>query len=250
MTELDPMATQPFVYTRDDVLGMLDSLLASQGSTWWGEFFADRARPCPFFVDWPDENLAQWFGDGTLAPGRVLELGCGHGRNALWLAGRGCHVDAVDFSAQAIDWARERARSAAATVHFQCCSIFDATFAEASYDLVYDAGCFHHLAPHRRLDYVRLVSRALRPGGRYGLVCFRPEGGSGYTDQQVYERASLGGGLGYPAGRLRALWDRAPFSVRVLRQMRKTGSEEPCFGEDFLWVLLAAKAGSAGPAAL
>ena len=108
------MASQPFVYTRDDVLGMLDRLLASQGSTWWGEFFADRARPCPFFVDWPDENLAQWFGDGTLAPGRVLELGCGHGRNALWLAGRGCHVDAVDFSAQAIDWARERARSAAA----------------------------------------------------------------------------------------------------------------------------------------
>ena len=133
------MASEPFVYTRDDVLGMLDRLLASQGSTWWGEFFADRARPCPFFVDWPDENLAQWFGDGTLAPGRVLELGCGHGRNALWLAGRGCHVDAVDFSAQAIDWARERARSAAAAVHFQCCSIFDATFDEASYDLVYDA---------------------------------------------------------------------------------------------------------------
>ena len=81
-------------------------------------------------------------------------------------------------------------------------------------------------------------------------MCFRPEAGSGYTDQQVYERASLGGGLGYPAGRLRALWDRTPFSVRVLRQMRKTGSEEPCFGEDFLWVLLAAKAGSVGPAAL
>ncbi len=231
-----------FVYTRDDVLRMLDGLLASRGSTWWGEFFADRTKPCPFFVDWPDENLAQWFGDGTLAPGRVLELGCGHGRNALYLAGLGCHVDAVDFSAQAIDWARERAQSAAVTVHFQCCSIFDATLPEASYDLVYDAGCFHHLAPHRRLDYVQLVSRALRPGGSYGLVCFRPEGGSGYTDQQVYEQASLGGGLGYSAGRLRALWDTAPFSVRVLRRMRMTASQEPCFGEDFLWVLLAIKA--------
>ncbi len=235
------MATQPFVYTRDDVLRILDSLLASHGSAWWGEFFADRARPCPFFVDWPDENLAQWFGDGTLVPGRVLELGCGHGRNALYLAGQGCQVDAVDFSAQAIGWARERAESAAVSVNFQCCSIFDATFPEGSYDLVYDAGCFHHLAPHRRLDYVQLVSRALRPGGSYGLVCFRPEGGSGYTDQQVYERASLGGGLGYPADRLRALWDTASFSVRVLRQMRKTASQEPCFGEDFLWVLLATK---------
>jgi len=38
-------------------------------------------------------------------------------------------------------------------------------------------------------------------------LCFRPEGGSGYTDQQVYERASLGGGLGYSEDRLRAMWD-------------------------------------------
>ena len=85
------------------------------------------------------------------------------------------------------------------------------------------------------------MDRALQPGGSYGLVCFRPEGGSGYTDQQVYERASLGGGLGYSEDSLRALWDRPPFRMRELRQMRKTDGQEPCFGEDFLWVLLAEK---------
>lgn len=235
-------APDQFIYTHDDVLRMLDALLDSRGSAWWGEFFADRAKPCPFFVEWPDENLVEWFGDGTLTPGRVLELGCGHGRNALYLASRGCRVDAVDFSAQAIDWAKERARPAAATVHFQHCSIFDATFTEGRYDLVYDCGCFHHLPPHRRQDYVDLVGRALRQGGSYGLVCFRPEGGSGYTDQQVYERAGLGGGLGYTADRLRALWDAPPFSVRVLRQMKKSDAPKARFGEDFLWVLLATKA--------
>jgi hypothetical protein len=73
-------------------------------------------------------------------------------------------------------------------------------------------------------------------------VCFRPEGGSGYADQQVYERGSLGGGLGYSAERLRALWDKPSFSLRVLRQMNQTDGQERCFGEDFLWVLLAAKA--------
>jgi cyclopropane fatty-acyl-phospholipid synthase-like methyltransferase len=130
-------------------------------------------------------------------------------------------------------------------VAFQRRSIFDAAFPEGSYDLVYDSGCFHHLPPHRRRDYAGLVDRALKPGGSYGLVCFRPEGGSGYTDQQVYERASLGGGLGYSENRLRALWDRAPFRLRELRQMRKTDGQEPCFGEDFLWVLLAEKEGSA-----
>jgi hypothetical protein len=74
-------------------------------------------------------------------------------------------------------------------------------------------------------------------------VCFRPEGGSGYTDQQVYERASLGGGLGYSEDRLRALWDKPPFRLRELRQMRKADGQEPCFGEDFLWVLRAEKEG-------
>jgi SAM-dependent methyltransferase len=230
-----------FIYTTDDVMRMLDVLLPGRDGDWWGEFFADRSKPCPFFVEWPDESLAAWLCEGALKPGRVLELGCGNGRNAIHLAKAGCSVDAIDFSRQALEWARERAQSAGAAVEFQHCSIFDAEFTEGSYDLVYDSGCFHHLPPHRRKDYVELVSRALRPGGSYGLVCFRPEGGSGYTDQQVYEKAGLGGGLGYSEERLRALWSRPPFSVHVLRRMRKPGAAEQLFGEDFLWVLLATK---------
>jgi SAM-dependent methyltransferase len=124
-------------------------------------------------------------------------------------------------------------------VSFQCCSIFGAQIETGAYDVVYDSGCFHHLAPHRRQDYLDLVTAALKPGGGFGLVCFRPEGGSGLTDLQVYEKASLGGGLGYTADQLRLLWDRPPFSVRVLRQMKH--AEGPCFGEDFLWALLAVK---------
>jgi SAM-dependent methyltransferase len=198
---------------------------------WWDEFFADRAKPCPFFAEWPDENLVAWFRDGLLAPGRVLELGCGNGRNAVYLAGRGCRVDAVDFSARALEWARERAEAASVAVGFQSGSIFEVAVPAESYDLVYDSGCFHHLPPHRRADYLRLVHRALTPGGHFGLVCFRPEGGSGYTDEQVYERDSLGGGLGYSEDRLRALWDQPPFALIELRQMRKA---DRCFAEDYL----------------
>jgi SAM-dependent methyltransferase len=231
---------EQFIYTGDDVLRMLDVLLEGRDGAWWDEFFAHPPRPVPFLVDWPDENLAEWFSSGLLTPGRVLELGCGHGRNAIYLAGLGCSVDAVDFSAHAIEQARLRAEQAGRRVRFWCSSIFDAGFTDGSYDLVYDSGCFHHLPPHRRKSYVELVHRALKPGGSYGLVCFRPEGGSGFTDLQVYERASLGGGLGYAEDRLRALWDKPPFSVRVLRQMNKTDGQGPCFGEDFLWALLAA----------
>jgi hypothetical protein len=74
-----------------------------------------------------------------------------------------------------------------------------------------------------------------------------PEGGSGYSDKQVYERGSLGGGLGYSEARLRALWDKPPFSVRILRQMRKPSQHEPYFGQDFLQVLLATRQDSPLP---
>lgn len=232
---------EPFIYTTDDVLAMLDSLLANSGGAWWDRFFSNRAKPIPFFVEWPDENLVEWFDHGLLAPGRALELGCGHGRNALFLAGLGCSVDAIDFSEEAINWAKERAEKANLSANFKCCSIFDAEIEEVSYDLVYDSGCFHHLPPHHRKDYVRLVNRALKPGGSYGLVCFRPEGGGGYTDEQVYEHWSLGGGLGYSEDSLRALWNQDPFTVGILRSMSKMDGQGPTFGEDFLWTLLATK---------
>jgi len=96
----------------------LDALLEDRGGGWWSACFADRAKdsasPCPFLVGWPDESLVAWFSQGLLAPGRVLELGCGNGRNAVHLASLGCTVDAVDFSERAVELTRQRARSAAA----------------------------------------------------------------------------------------------------------------------------------------
>jgi SAM-dependent methyltransferase len=233
-----------FSRTGDSTPGVAATPLQGTDGGWWDEFFADRSKPIPFFAEWPDENLAKWFGSGLLAPGRVLELGCGNGRNATYLASLGCAVEAIDFSAQAIGWAKQRADRAGVLVSFQHCSVLDAQLTAGSYDLVYDSGCFHHLPPHLRGDYADLVHAALRPGGSYGLVCFRPEGGSGYTDQQVYERGSLGGGLGYSEDQLRALWDTPPFSVRVLRPMNRTDGHGPYFGEDFLWALLATREGT------
>jgi hypothetical protein len=61
-----------FIRTTGDMLHLLDEFLDGQGSAWWDEFFADQARPIPFFTQWPDENLAEWFDRGLLAPGRVL----------------------------------------------------------------------------------------------------------------------------------------------------------------------------------
>jgi len=226
------------IYTEAETLTLLDALLANRERDWWDGFYQDRAKPCPFFADLPDESLAQWIDEGLLRRGNALDLGCGNGRNAIFLARRGFAVEGVDYSRKAIDWAGERASNVGVAVQLRCQSVFDLACEAGSYDLIYDSGCFHHLAPHRRRSYVELVTAALKPGGWFGLTCFRPEGGSGYSDQEVYERRSMGGGLGYTEEQLRAIWSHG-LQVREIRQMKRPETGSGLFGEDFLWVLLA-----------
>jgi SAM-dependent methyltransferase len=219
----------------------LDGLLAHQDSQRWDSFYQDRAKPCPFFGTSADESLSQWIDESRLRPGRAIDLGCGNGRNAIFLARNGFSVEAVDYSRSAIEWARDRVAEASAAVSLVQQSVFELNLTAGAYDLVYDSGCFHHIAPHRRTAYVELVVRALKPGGWLGLTCFRPEGGSGYSDDEVYVRRSLGGGLGYTQERLREIWSQG-LQIRVLRQMEKPVAGSGVFGENFLWVLLAQKA--------
>lgn len=227
------MATHP-VTRIDGLLAMLDDLLRDRGGTWWDKFYSNRAKSCPFFVPWPDHSLVSYFERGLVRRGRVLELGCGNGRNAVFLARQGCEVDAVDFSAAAISWAEEQARDAGVSINFICGSVFETRVPQSGYDLVYDCGCFHHVPPHRRPDYLSLVDAAVKPDGRLGLVCFRPEGGSGLSDRDVYEQRSLGGGLGYTEEQLRHIFGLS-FETVELRRMAKADPSTQLFGEDFLW---------------
>jgi SAM-dependent methyltransferase len=235
-----PMPTD-FAALSDEQIAGLDASLAGQEQDKWQPFYDDRDKACPFFVPHPDENLVQWVSAGQIEPGRALDLGCGNGRNALYLANRGFSVEGVDYSASAVAWSRERVAQAGAPVSIVQRSVFELDLPPASYDLVYDSGCFHHIPPHRRHPYVRLVANALKPGGAFGLVCFKPEGGSGYSDEDVYRHRSLGGGLGYIEQQLREIWS-GPLRIDVLRPMEESPPASGVFGRRFLWCLLARKA--------
>ena len=218
----------------------LDALLAPHGSRWWDSHYQDRAKPCPFFGTAADESLAMWIQAGLLRPGLAIDLGCGNARNAIFLARQGFTVQAVDYSHTAIEWARDRIADAGVAVSLRQANVLELDLAAGHYDLVYDSGCFHHIAPHRRSHYVTRVVSALKPGGCFGLACFRPEGGSGYGDDEVYSRGSLGGGLGYTESQLRKLWSRG-LQIRALRPMDKPSVDSGLFGESYLWALLAQK---------
>lgn len=223
-------------------LAQLDARFADRQGDWWDRFYAERSRPVPFFGAGPDESLSEWLGDGSLLPGRALDVGCGNGRNAIFLARQGFTVEALDYSRHAVDWARQQAEQAGVELTLHHASVFELSLPPAAFDLLYDSGCFHHLPPHRRADYVQWVSAALRPGACFGLVCFRPEGGSGLSDEEVYRRGSLGGGLGYSEASLRAIWS-GPFEILQLRPMKPQPAGSALLGEGFLWAMLARRRG-------
>ncbi|MFI8005117.1 class I SAM-dependent methyltransferase [Streptomyces sp. NPDC086010] len=228
----------------DDVLRLMDSLFApeadrwTQGAgAWWDDFYADRSKPVPFFVAKPDENLVSCLDRDLIAPGRALDLGCGPGRNALFLASRGFDVDAVDLSPGAIAWARERAAEAGADVRFHCGDAFAEGVPAGPYDLIHDSGCFHHLPPHRRVSYLGFLERNLAPGGHLTLGCFASGAmGSELPDEAFYGEAGLLGGLAYTPEELR--WIFAGLEEVELRRMRDEPADSPSFGEDFLWTAL------------
>ncbi|WP_031079248.1 class I SAM-dependent methyltransferase [Streptomyces sp. NRRL WC-3742] len=230
------------VRTVEDVLSLLDGFFTPEGAGggrgFWDGFYADRGKPVPFFVAKPDESLVGYVERGPVAPGRALDLGCGPGRNALYLASRGFAVDAVDLSPVAVDWARERAREARADVRFLCGDAFALPAGELDgpYDLVVDSGCFHHLAPHRRIGYLALLERVLAPGGHFVLTCFAAgEGGTGSerADAELYRVGALEGGLAYTPGELRRIF--SDLEEVELRRMREESPEAECFGVPFLW---------------
>jgi SAM-dependent methyltransferase len=73
---------------------------------------------------------------GDLTPGRALDVGCGEGADAIWLARRGWTVTAVDVSEVAVSRAREAAELAAAAVEWVCGDALQTHFPARSFDLL------------------------------------------------------------------------------------------------------------------
>lgn len=119
----------------------------------------------------PNQFVAQEL--AGLPPGRAVDLAAGEGRNAIWLAGRGWEVTAVDFSQVALDKGRRLAaeQPLEGSVTWVCA---DATTwrpdprDDAAYDLAVVA--YLQLAADERRAAVRRAFGALRPGGTLLLV--------------------------------------------------------------------------------
>jgi SAM-dependent methyltransferase len=124
---------------------------------WWDEMWGGQTvTESP-----PDETLVSCV--KGLKPALVLELGCGAGANAVWLAEQGWTVEAIDFSEQAVDLGRQLAAKRGVAVAF---GVGDATNfkTDSQYDLI--ISFYIHLWPRGRATMLDIVCGFLAPGGK------------------------------------------------------------------------------------
>ena len=105
---------------------------------------------------------------GLIAPGmRVLDAGCGSGRNLVYLLREGYDVRAVDADPRAVQAVREMAPHLPAD-HFRVEPIEATTFTDACADVVISSAVLHFARNHDHFNAMLDASwRVLRPGGLF-----------------------------------------------------------------------------------
>ena len=140
--------------------------------------------------------------------GAVLDVGCGLGDNAIYLARHGHQVTGIDNASAAIEQAQQRARQHGVDVTFAVADATSLAGLDGQFDSVLDGACYHTLDEDARDDYAAAVHRATRPDALLTLFCF-PPGGRGPV-----------AAMGVPEENLRATWSKAGWEITDLQLTR------------------------------
>ena len=147
-------------------------------------FDSDYEGIPPWDIGRPQKEFIQLAQAGEIN-GRVLDLGCGTGENALFLAHLGFEVWGIDAAPNAIKKAKEKARERGITITFQISDALNLQSLRNRFDSVIDCGLFHVLSDEERPIFAASLSSALYPGGRYFMLCFSEHEPGSYGPRRV-----------------------------------------------------------------
>jgi ubiquinone/menaquinone biosynthesis C-methylase UbiE len=127
--------------------------------------------PAPWDIGRAQPEFVRLAGAGRIN-GRVIELGCGTGENALLFARSGLDVLGVDGSPEAIRLARAKAADARVRATFEIGDVLDLGGDPERFDTATDSGVFHTFEDQDRPRFAASVHRVLRPEGHLFILCF------------------------------------------------------------------------------
>lgn len=141
----------------------------------WNEHYV--AGELPWDTGEPAPQLVELVEEGVVPPGRALEVGCGTGTNAIWLAGRGFDVHGVDVSERAIEMAKSKASAAEGSLELTALDFLHDELPGGPFDFVFDRGVLHTFDDAEdRARFAERVAGLLAPGGRWLCIAGSTEG--------------------------------------------------------------------------
>lgn len=227
-----------YINTMKDLFDMLDRY--AEGVD-WDAFYTNRDKPAPFlkYNKLPDKCVVDFIKEHNIR--NACEFGCGEGRNAIFLAKNNVYTEAYDLSEIAIENAKRIAReSRAEKVVFKAGNIFELDLRDKKFDLIIDSGIFHHLTPHRRLQYRDMVSEILADNGYFILLCFAAgeDGADEVDDYEFYKCRQTG--TAFTRERLKEFW-KLKFDIKELRKGENV-VEARMWESEFLYICVLKKA--------
>jgi SAM-dependent methyltransferase len=125
-----------------------------------------RVGEAPWDLGKPDANLIHTVTTTPIRPCKTLEIGCGTGDNAIWLAQQGFDVVAVDASPIAIEQAKEKAAKTGAKCDFLVLDVFQQHVDGGPFHFAFDRGFLHTIDSEKvRKGFAETVSGYLDAGG-------------------------------------------------------------------------------------
>ncbi|MFI9508028.1 class I SAM-dependent methyltransferase [Nocardia sp. NPDC052566] len=137
----------------------------------WFYNFGYRHFRMPWEVG-PRDELVDLVVTGRLRPCRVIDLGCGSGANAIYLADKGFDVTGLDFSADALTKAMAAAAAAGVSIRFIEDDLTGLRNDLGTFDLLIDYSVLDDLSGTQRDSYTREIAPLARPGAQFLLWCF------------------------------------------------------------------------------
>jgi len=159
----------------------------------------DIGRPQPAFVDLVER--------GIIKHNPILDVGCGTGENALFLAAKGFETVGVDGSQLAIEKAKRKAQDRKLKATFLVRDALELASLRRQFAAVTDCGLFHTFDDEDRPRFAEQVARALKPGGTYCMMAFSDKEPTDWGGPRRVSKPEIRAAFPPPKFRVRAIED-------------------------------------------